>query len=116
MLATYTDLAGIQAPKNDGISFAASLRGKKQKVHKYLYWEFHSYGGKQAIRMGKWKGIRKNTRKEANPAMALYDLDADIGETKNIAEQYPEIIKQLAAYMDEAHKPHPNYPFASDKN
>ena len=40
LLATYTDLAGIQAPKNDGISFAASLRGKKQKVHKYLYWSF----------------------------------------------------------------------------
>lgn len=114
LLPTYCDLAGIRTPKTDGISFAPSLRGQKQKSHEYLYWEFHAYGGKQAIRMGKWKAIRKNTRKEAAPPIALYDLDADIGETTNLADKYPSIVKQMAAYMDEAHEPHPLYRFASD--
>ena len=43
------------------------------------------------------KVFGKILARKQNPAMALYDLDADIGETKNIAEQYPEIIKQLTA-------------------
>jgi hypothetical protein len=40
--------------------------------------------------MGKWKLV--HTRKGA---FELYDLEADIGETSDLAEKYPEILEQL---------------------
>ena len=36
------------------------LFGNKQEPHEFLYWEFPSYKGQQAVRLGKWKGIRKD--------------------------------------------------------
>lgn len=32
--------------------------GGVQAKHDYLYWEYPASGGLQAIRMGKWKGIK----------------------------------------------------------
>jgi arylsulfatase len=49
------ELAGINVPDNtDGISFLPELKGQKQIVHNYLYWEFPETGGQQAVRQGKW--------------------------------------------------------------
>ena len=49
-------------PKDtDGISFRNTLVGKTSTaITNFLYWEFPSYQGQQAVRMGKWKAIRKN--------------------------------------------------------
>ncbi len=116
ILPTYCDLAGIKAPKKtDGISFAPSLRGESQEAHEYLYWEFHAQGGKQAVRKGKWKGIRKNINKNPEGPILLYNLDEDIGETKNIAAQHPEITRDLSRIMAEAHEPNPRFQFPQDK-
>jgi arylsulfatase len=32
----------------------------------------------------------------------LYDLEKDIGETTNVAHEFPEIVGQLQEYADEA--------------
>lgn len=61
----------------------------------YLYWEFPSYGGQQAVRMDKWKGIRKNIKKEGNLDIELYNLEKDIREEQDVAEAYPNVIKKL---------------------
>ena len=43
--------------KFDGISFLPELLGTmKQPRHDFLYWEFPSYKGQQAVRMGDWIG------------------------------------------------------------
>ncbi len=61
VMPTLCEVAGIDAPADtDGISFLPALTGANQTAHEHLYWEFPSYGGQQAVRMGKWKGIRKN--------------------------------------------------------
>ena len=58
-LATVSDLVGASPPyKTDGISFLPTLKGKTQEKHEYLYWEFPSYGGQQAI-IDNGKGIKK---------------------------------------------------------
>ena len=44
----------------------------------YLYWEFHEAGFSQAVRLGKWKGVR---RKNRQAPMELYDVTSDVGET-----------------------------------
>jgi arylsulfatase A len=114
MFSTLTQIAGITAPSNtDGVSFVPALTlAKGQKEHAYLYWEFHEDGGRQAVRKGKWKAVRYQVNK--NKAVELYDLSNDRAETKNVADQYPVIAKQLAAIMDDAHVESDVFPFAKD--
>ncbi len=105
-LSTACELAGVAAPKNvDGISFVPTLLGKEQKRHDYLYWEFFERGGKRAARWGKWKAIQENLRKDINSPIQIYDLEKDIGETKNLADQYPEHVKRAKEIFKEAHTP-----------
>ncbi len=67
VLPTFADIAGSEVPENiDGISFLPELLGKKQKQHEYLYWEFHEQGGRQAVRMSRWKAVRLNVNKDHN--------------------------------------------------
>ena len=39
-----------------------------------------------------------------NP-VELYNLKDDPGETKNLAEQFPEVLSKMERFMDEAHTP-----------
>jgi len=104
---TICELAGVDvAVASDGISFAPALLGKKQNEHSYLYWEFPSYSGQQAVRMGKWKGIRKNIFK-GNMKIELYDLEKDILEAYDISDEYPEIVARIEAIMEKEHTPSP---------
>lgn len=102
---TFADVSGVEIPKNiDGISFLPELLGDKkdQQKHNYLYWEFHEKGGRQAIRMGYWKAVKYNVLKTPNKPMELYNLSNDIGETHNVAKQFPEIVKQMTVIFAEA--------------
>lgn len=76
----------------------------QQQEHDHLYWEFPSYKGQQAVSMNKWNGIRKNIF-EGNLDMELYDLEKDIREENNVAEQYPEVIKKIKQIVKEEHEP-----------
>jgi arylsulfatase A-like enzyme len=95
------------------VSFAPTLLGQKkmQKKRDYLYWEFHERGGKQAVRMGKWKGVRLNVRKNSNSPIELYDLSKDIGEENNIASNHPELVKKMELAMRDSHSKNPIFPF-----
>ncbi len=105
VLPTLCEIAGIDTPENaDGISFLPALLGQEQLKHEYLYWEFPSYKGQQAIRIGKWKGIRKNIL-EGNTEIELYDLEQDSLETRNLADQYPVVVAKMDSLMKEAHEP-----------
>ncbi len=92
--------------KTDGISFAPTLMGKntEQKKHDFLYWEFHGAGGKVAVRKGKWKGIISNIRNKEKTKIELFDLDNDIEEKNNIAEQNPQILEELEAIRQKEHE------------
>jgi len=105
VLPTLCDITGIKKPVNtDGMSFLPTLLGKEQQTHDYLYFEFLEYGGQQAVRMGNWKGIRKNIHK-GNLSIELYDLSTDIQELNNIAEQHSEILKRMEEIMKKEHTP-----------
>ena len=65
----------------------------------------HEQGGKQAVRMGKWKGVRLNTKKKPNGPIELYNLETDLGEKTNIAESHPDIVKKIEQIMKQARTP-----------
>ena len=104
VMPTLYDLIGANASTmTDGVSFLPTLLGKNQReTHEYLYWEIPEYGGQQAVRIGNYKAIRKNIF-EGNLEIELYDLSSDIQETQNLADQYPEIIKQVEGILEREH-------------
>jgi arylsulfatase A len=108
---TFQKLAGIPVTKNiDGISMVPALMGKRQADHDYLYWEFHEQGGKQAVRLGPWKGVRLNISTLPDGPIELYNLDKDPSETKNVAADNPGIISKLERILKLAHVADPNWP------
>jgi len=112
-LPTFAQLAGQELPfKSDGISLMPLLLNKgKQAQHEFLYWEFHEDGGRQAVRMGRWKGIKEGVMKNPHAPIALYDLAADPAESHNVAEKYPVMLKKMQDVMSKAHVEHKNFPF-----
>ncbi|RBL94106.1 arylsulfatase [Chitinophaga flava] len=113
LMPTFTEIAKApKPPYTDGVSIVPSLTGKgKQTQHPYLYWEFHEDNGTQAVRMGKWKGIRKEVTKDPHAPIELYDLDKDPAEQHNIAAVHPDIVKKINGYMSEAHVESPAFPW-----
>ncbi len=108
LMPTICDIAGTAPPKNiDGISFKPALLGQEQEQHDFLYWEFPSYKGQQAVRMGKWKGVRKNIF-EGNLEIELYDLGTDLEEQSDLSDEHPEIVEKIKAIMEQEHEPASN--------
>jgi len=117
---TCCDLMGVRTPKvrwsdgsnaeTDGISFLPALLGRDhlQREHEYLYWEFKARHI-QAVRKGKWKLVRKNVH-TGSPISELYDLDADLAESIDIASSHPVIVGELESIATGAHILNPNYP------
>lgn len=106
--ATALDLAGEPIPDHfDGISYAPLLKGQPQdqQQHDYLYWEFYEQGGKQAVRMGPWKGIRLNVADDRAAPIELYHIERDAGEQRDVSQRYPTIRSRIVQIMDDAHTP-----------
>lgn len=101
-MPTFAEAIGAETPENiDGISFLPSLTGEgEQKEHEYLYWEFHEYGGRQAVRKGVWKAVRYNV--ETDGEIQLYNLEDDPGESTDLAGQYPAMVAEFDGLMESA--------------
>jgi arylsulfatase len=94
-LPTFAELVGTEVPTDvDGLSLLSTLFGRsdEQARHEYLYWEYH---GRQAVRLGDWKGYRASV----DSPIELYDLAADIGETRDVADLHPDVVARIAAIM-----------------
>tara|TARA_B100000941_G_scaffold281073_1_gene248136 strand:- start:2285 stop:3706 length:1422 start_codon:yes stop_codon:yes gene_type:complete len=112
LMATFAELAGVEPPANiDSDSFAAPLRGQPRENRwlrkSLMYWEFYERGSAQAVRLGKWKAIRKPM---FTGKIELYDISNDPGETTDLSKRHPDLTKTAIVEMNKAHEPDPNWP------
>jgi arylsulfatase A-like enzyme len=98
VLATALAAAGIPMPtdkKYDSVNLIPHLTNEvKAPPHERLFWRMPNKPS-LAIREGKWKLIRSG-----QAAPELYDLTADIGESKNITAENPEITARLISTLE----------------
>ena len=101
-------LAKAKAPDGlDSISFVPTLLGGDQKVHEYLYWEFHERGFSQAaLYQGRWKGVRSGN---PDAPIVLYDLKADLGEKRDVASANPELAAKIGDWLKSARSDSPDW-------
>lgn len=121
-LPTLVEVAGAKSapPKNlDGVSLLPTLLGQKQPERPFLYREFPAYIGYQCVRIGDWKGIRKNLLTKGAKAKAakpdyhieLYNLRDDVAETTDLSAKHPELVAKIEHIMREQHTPSAEFPF-----
>jgi arylsulfatase A-like enzyme len=107
VLPTLAEVAGVQPPSGlDGLSALPAILGTPQKEHDYFYWEFHERAFKQAVRTGRWKGIRTGL----DGPVELYDLDADIGEERNVAARHPSVVRRIQDLLRTSRTESPEWP------
>jgi arylsulfatase len=106
LLPTLCQVAGAEVPEDiDGISFLPVMTGLgTQQNHEFLYWEFPSYKGQQAVRVGDWKGLRKGIF-DGNLQIELYNLKTDIQEQQNVASDHPDVVARIEEIMKREHIP-----------
>lgn len=115
-MPTFAEIAGVDSPVKDGISIIPELTGGKQTKHEYLYWELQldgwgrtlpKGGFRQAIRKGDWKAVRYG----AQSPIELYNLKDDINETKNLAADYPAVVKEMEELLKVSRTETEAFPF-----
>jgi len=102
LLPTFAELAAQPVPAEcDGVSLLPTLTGdaERQQPHPYLFWDFPGYGGQLAVRMGKWKAVRRGLKKHPDAPLQLFDLENDIGERHDLAAEAPEVAARMAEIM-----------------
>jgi len=114
VLPTVGELAQVRTipPNIDGVSVLPALLGKTQDKERPLYWE--QAGAKsftQAVRMGKWKAIRKGL----DAPLELYDLTTDIGETKSVASSHPDVVRKMESFLADCRTDSAEYPVPKKK-
>jgi arylsulfatase A-like enzyme len=105
LLASLASLAGKAVPTGeapDSMNHLKALLGEDRTGRDHIV----EHAGRLALREGRWKYIepspgprrneQTNTELANDPAPQLYDLDADIGETTNLAAQQPARVKAMA--------------------
>ena len=130
LMRTTAAIVGKQLPDNaaeDSYNILPDLLGtatspiREATVH-------HSINGSFSIRRGKWKlelcpgsggwsdPRPKKARELHLPKIQLYDMTQDVGERRNVADQYPWIVYELTALLDSYVKRGRSTPGAPQQN
>ncbi len=99
---TLLELTGVPRPaaqRMDGVSYAAVLTAGAALGRKafFNYFPHQEHGGGVTVRAGGWKLIRWF---DPRVPRELYDLQADLGETTNLASAQPGRVRDLDALID----------------
>lgn len=109
LLPTIVGIAGGEMPtrKIDGVDVWPLLSGQTNKSPRETLFYFH-WNMLEAVRSGPWKLAIATQKGDKIPTSLerprLYNLEQDIGETRDTAADHPEIVarlKQLISAMDD---------------
>ncbi|MCC6125597.1 MAG: sulfatase [Pirellulales bacterium] len=122
VLPTAADMLDIDLPRDriiDGKSILPLMENRPgaKTPHEVYYCYF--LNGLHAVRSGKWKlhvphpyptldglpggkGGKPATIVRKQTGVELYDLENDIAEAANVAEQHPEVVERLMKYVEQA--------------
>ena len=101
VLPTAASVAGTKAPEGiEGVNLLPHLKSEiADAPHESLAWRF---GPQKAIRRGKWKLVDfRDFEAKTQSGWQLFDLDADISESKNLATEHPEHVAELSKAWDD---------------
>ena len=106
-MPTVAAITGAQAPEaTDGISFLPTLLEREgQEQHDHLYWEYRARRC-QAVRMGDFKGVHHIRQNR----FELYNLKDDVGETRDVASEFPEQAARIREIMKKARTESKEFP------
>ncbi len=119
LLPTFTTLSGVKSPMDrviDGIDQTALLSGQTEEGRETFIYDQVGDGDANmgvGIRKGKWKLLLPGRKPEQDHrflmdfgtnGLELYDLDRDIGEKNNVADDHPEVVKELRENLDSLKK------------
>ena len=103
LLPTFATLCDFEVPKDrriDGMDQTGLLLGTAREGRPHFY--YHDAG----VRQGKWKYLKADAHfhnyavDDTRPvADELYDLESDLGEKTNLAQQFPERVAELQRLM-----------------
>jgi len=107
LFTTFAHLAGTEIPQDrviDGKDILPLMKGEEgaQSPHKAIY-GFKATGGLMSVRYKNWKLVLPGkhwTGEFTSPQ--LYDLTTDLGETTNVADQHPKVVKEIMKLAEEA--------------
>jgi len=112
LLPTFARLAGTKPPTDrviDGKDIWPLMAGKKGAKSPHEAFYYYQMDQLQAVRSGKWKlhlplEQKKKNWGEPTPdvPLQLYDLEADVAEKHNVADQHPDIVKRLLVLAEKA--------------
>jgi len=115
-LPTFAEISGAELPQEitiDGKSFKdVILKNEKSKHDRFYY---YSYTHLQAVRNKEWKLVLPRKAKpkymkwaarkvDGVKEVQLFNLKKDKEEQHNLAEQYPEKVKELILLIEEGRK------------
>jgi arylsulfatase A-like enzyme len=103
LLATVAAILEVTLPPDEGgdsFNLLPALRGEtlKEPIRKLTVLQGDTRDDALAVRSGPWNLIESKASK-GGKQHDLYDLVKDPGETKNLAAEKPEVVKELAAAL-----------------
>lgn len=106
LLATIASIVGVALPDDageDSFDILPALRDPSlaTPIRPITIMQGDTQDNVLAVRSGRWKFMEGKDAK-GKPRHELYDLSQDVGETKNIAADHADIVKQLSAQLAQA--------------
>lgn len=103
LTATALALAGVtpdSAWPIDGVNLMPHLTGDvSDPPHTTICWAYEKR--QWAVREGKWKLVAQGANPKAPVAPELFDLQFDIAESRDLAADHPDVVKDLLAKLDD---------------